>query len=65
MLISQIKQRRMEKHLSQREFAELLNISHVQLCRYEKGHAYPSLPVLFDMENILQCTLNDLFKKIN
>jgi transcriptional regulator with XRE-family HTH domain len=56
-----IRERRMEKHLSQGELAKLLNIKQTQLSRYERGISAPSLDILFNLEEILNCSLKDLY----
>jgi transcriptional regulator with XRE-family HTH domain len=58
-----IRERRMEKHMTQTELANRLGIKQQQLSRYEKGVSKPSLEVLFSLENILECRLNDLYVK--
>jgi len=57
-----IRERRMEKHLTQKQFAELLGTRQGVVSRWENGHDYPSLPYLIKIEKILDCTLQDLFE---
>lgn len=61
MLSPTIRERRMEAHMTQGQFAKALNIKQTQLSRYERGAAYPSLEVLFKMEEALNCKLKDLY----
>lgn len=63
MLKPKIRERRMEKHLTQKEFAELLGTHQNVVSKWEKGRAYPSLPFLLKMEKILDCRLEDLFEE--
>jgi transcriptional regulator with XRE-family HTH domain len=56
-----IRDRRMEEHMKQCEFADKLGISQTQLSRYERGAAYPSLEILYQMEQLLDCSLKDLY----
>lgn len=63
-LVPQIRERRMEKHLTQTELAEIVGIDQTQLSRYEKGKNFPGLEVLIKFEEVLECTLKDLYKYV-
>ncbi len=56
-----IKERRMEKHMNQKQFAEKMCVSQNTLSKWETGKVYPSLKYLYRMEKILECTLLDLY----
>ena len=58
-----IRERRMEKHLTQKEFAALLGTHQNIVSKWERGKSYPSLPFLLKIEQILDCTLQDLFEE--
>ena len=57
-----IKERRMEKHLNQKQFAKKLGVPQDTLSKWETGKITPSLKYLYRMEELLQCTLKDLFE---
>lgn len=56
-----IKTLRMTNNLSQRAFAELLNRSHCLVCKWERGLAYPSIPMLMDICKIFDIDINYFF----
>jgi transcriptional regulator with XRE-family HTH domain len=56
-----IRERRMEKHLNQKQLAEKLKVSQNTLSKWETGKVYPSLKYLYRLEEILECTLRDLY----
>ncbi len=56
-----IRERRMEKHMTQTELALKLGVDQTQLSRYETGKNYPGPEVLIKMEEILDCKLKDLY----
>jgi transcriptional regulator with XRE-family HTH domain len=53
----------MEKHMNQSDLADKLQIKQQQLSRYEKGLSFPSLAILYELEEILDCTLKELYSK--
>ncbi len=63
MLTPTIRERRMEAHMTQTELAEKAELDQTQLSRYENGKNLPGLEVLMKLEEVLNCTLKDLYKK--
>lgn len=63
-LIPQIKERRMEKHMTQKELADLIDMSKSQLSRLENGHIYPGVETLFKIALAIDCTVDSLYKVI-
>ena len=59
--IPRIRERRMEKHMNQKQFAEKLRVDQNTVSKWETGRARPSLEYLYKMEAVLGCTLKDLF----
>jgi len=49
---SRLKSLRREKGMTQEELGELLNVTKVSVCCYEKGTRVPSLETLEDLSNI-------------
>jgi transcriptional regulator with XRE-family HTH domain len=62
VLMPMIRERRMEKHMTQTELANIVGIDQTQLSRYEKGKNYPGVEILLKLEEVLGCTLKDLYK---
>ena len=56
-----LKERRMEKYLSQTELAVLSGISRSHLNRIEKGHVTPTLELSFRLASALNCSIEDIF----
>lgn len=54
-----IKERRIEKGLSQEDVAKKLNISQQAYSRYERGDREPGLQTIFDLANILDFAPGD------
>ena len=52
----------MEKHLNQKQLAEKLGVPQDTLSKWETGKIAPSLKHLYKLEEVLQCTLKDLFE---
>jgi transcriptional regulator with XRE-family HTH domain len=59
-----IRERRMEKHMTQVELAHKLHIDQTQISRYEKGKNYPGLEILMKLELELDCRLSDLYQTV-
>lgn len=55
-----IKMRRIERGISQTEFAKGLGISQTHLCNVENGRAALGLKGLLQLKEIFQCTLDEL-----
>lgn len=58
---AKIKKLRETNNLSQRAFAESLSKSHCLICKWERGRAYPSIPILMDMCKIFNIDINYFF----
>lgn len=56
-----IRERRMEKHLSQTELASLIGINRTQLSKYETGMHMPGVEILMALEKALDCRLENLY----
>ena len=56
-----IKTLRKTNNLSQRAFAALLNKSHCLICKWERGRAYPSVPMLMNICKIFNIDINYFF----
>ena len=61
-LIPRIKERRMEKHMSQKELAAKININISQLSRIENGHNKPSPEILWLIAEGINCKVDDLYE---
>ena len=59
-LYVRIKILRKEKHLKQREAAELLGLSINSYCRYERGEREPDAPVLWRMADLFGVSIDYL-----
>lgn len=51
-----IKELRKEKHLTQQKLADLINVTKVSICCYEKGTRTPNLETFIDIVNVLDTT---------
>lgn len=56
-----IKTLRTTHNISQRALAALLNRSHSLICKWERGRAYPSVPMLIDICKIFNIDINYFF----
>lgn len=57
MFIGQrIKFLRKSKHLTQQRLAEMVNVTKVSICCYEKGTRTPNLETFIDLVNVLETT---------
>lgn len=55
-----IKQARLDKNLSQEQFAEMLDITPTHVKHIESGRRNPSVTILFQMADILSFSLDSL-----
>lgn len=55
-----IKQKRLERGLSQREMSRQLGIAHVTLLHWEKDHCLPSILNCWDLADFFGCTIDEL-----
>ena len=60
ILGSRIKSLRKAKGLTQQELADLINVTKVSVCCYEKGNRTPNLETFMDIVNALDTTPNYL-----
>ena len=60
ILGSRIKTLRKEKGLTQQQLADLVNITKVSICCYEKGNRTPNLETFMDLVDVLDTTPNYL-----
>ena len=60
ILGTRIKTLRKEKGLTQQQLAELINVTKVSICCYEKGNRIPNLETFMDLVNVLDTTPNYL-----
>lgn len=58
-----IKERRMEKDMSQADVAKLLGISQVSYGRYELGIRDPGLPMILKIADVLDFAPGDFFDR--
>lgn len=66
ILLSQnIKNARKEKHYTQEHLAELVNCSTVFISQIETGIRVPSIETLYNIANVLDVTIDSLFKEKN
>lgn len=57
---NRIRYKRKKKHLTQETLAELCNISIPHMSNIENGNTKVSLPVLVNIANYLNCTLDEI-----
>lgn len=58
-----LKEKRLEKGLTQFELAEMLNLKHYQnIQKYEKNLCEPNLKILFNLCEILQISIEEIKK---
>ncbi len=55
-----IRIRREERRLSQKEMAKMTGISQAMLCQIERGTKNPSIQIGKEIANILGCSMEDL-----
>lgn len=52
----------MEAHMTQIELATKLGIKNSHLSEIESGKHYPSVPLLFQIAKLCNCSTDDLYK---
>lgn len=62
MLISRLKEYRVNKGMSQQELADLVDVRRETILRLEAGKYNPSLKLAMDIAKIMNCTVEDLFE---
>ena len=60
MLGKRIKQLRLEQGLTQQQLGDLVHVTKVSICCYEKEERTPTLDTLIDLANALKVDLNTL-----
>tara|TARA_R100001143_G_C3355749_1_gene132209 strand:+ start:2229 stop:2420 length:192 start_codon:yes stop_codon:yes gene_type:complete len=58
---NRLKELRSEKKLSQENLASLVNVSRQTIISIEKGKYSPSLPLAFQLAEVLQVQIEDIF----
>ncbi|MFT9495872.1 helix-turn-helix domain-containing protein [Anaerosolibacter sp.] len=61
-LVPRIRERRMEKHLSQTELCEIIGMSKSQLSRIENGKTRPTPEVLWRIAKGIGCNVDELYE---
>ncbi|SET84337.1 DNA-binding transcriptional regulator, XRE-family HTH domain [Oceanobacillus limi] len=54
---------RRAKGLRQNHVADSIHVSYQSLSAWERGEAYPKAHYLFDLAEILECKVDDLYKR--
>lgn len=65
MLVTKLKEYRVEKNISQQELADLVDVRRETIVRLEAGKYNPSLKLAMDISKIMECTVEDLFEFID
>ena len=60
MLKDRLKELRLKSGLTQQQLGDLIHVTKVSICGYEKGDRVPSLDTLLDLANALKVDLNTL-----
>lgn len=60
-MVNKVSEIRHNKGISQKELAQVLNISVNYLNKIERGKRDPSLKLAVRIAKLLDCTLNDIF----
>jgi putative transcriptional regulator len=60
-MTSQLKERRIDKRLTQEELSKKAAISRQYLNKIENGKAIPSTPIAIELAKALGCTVEELF----
>lgn len=61
-LIPRIKERRMEKHMTQQDLANKISMDQTQLSKIENGKNYPLPPTLWEIAKGIGCLVDDLYE---
>ena len=62
-IADKIKAYRNENNLSLKEFGKLIGVSAQAVCKWEQNTCYPDIIFLPHLAQILECTIDDFFKK--
>lgn len=61
-LIPKIRERRMEKHMTQIELAKKINMSKSQLSQIERGYNLPNAETLWKIARGIGCPVDSLYE---
>ena len=61
---SKIKEFRLKRNLTQKELAKLVNVGDTTIANYEKGFRSPKKDTMFDLANVFNVSIDDLFPPI-
>ena len=62
-IADKIKAYRSENNLTQKDFGKLIGVSAQAVCKWEQSCCYPDIVILPYLAQILECTIDDFFKK--
>ena len=62
-IADKIKEYRMKNKLSMKDFGKLIGVSAQAVCKWEQNTCYPDIIFLPHLAQILECTIDDFFKK--
>ena len=62
-IADKIKEYRMKNKLSMKDFDKLIGVSAQAVCKWEQNTCYPDIIFLPHLAQILECTIDDFFKK--
>lgn len=60
-----LKSARLERGFTQEQLADAVNVNRVNLARYESGTKVPSVAVLTELANTLNCSIDGLLDRHN
>ena len=60
-----IKEKRMQKNMTQETLAHKIGVARTNISRYETGGRTPPLLIIKQIADILGCTVDDLLEKRN
>ena len=56
---AKIKEKRLEKGMTQKELADQIKVDQSMICQIERGTKVPSLPLSIDIAKTLGCNINE------
>ena len=62
MFSDNLKRIRKEKKITQVKLAEMIDCSQNEICRWETGKWYPSIPTAVKLADALECTVDELVR---
>ncbi|MTI47862.1 MAG: helix-turn-helix transcriptional regulator [Firmicutes bacterium] len=63
-LVPKIRERRMEKHLTQTELAKIIGMNPTQLSKIENGRNYPMPEALWRIAKGIGCLVDELYEVV-